>query len=67
MFLTHAELEALTGYLIPAGQARWLETRGWRFERNRAGKVIVSRSYAEMMMGGSAPKAPEPKFGAIGG
>ena len=67
MFLTYAELRELTGYLAPAAQARWLEERGWRFERNRTGRVIVSRAHAEAMMGGGAPKVAGPKFEAIGG
>lgn len=67
MFLTDAELRELTGYVTAAGFVRWLDARGWRYERSRAGKVIVSRSHAEAMMGGGAPKAPGPKFEAIGG
>lgn len=67
MFLTDDELLLLTGYETPAWQARWLEERGWTFVRNRAGMVIVSRAHAEAMMGGGAPKAPGPKFEAIGG
>lgn len=62
MFLTAPELAQLTGYRMPAHQARWLETRGWRFERNRAGLVIVLRSYAEAMMGGGKARSPEPRF-----
>ncbi len=65
MFLTDAELHKLTGYVAPAAQARWLEERGWRFERNRAGRVIVSRAHAESMMGGAAPRVAGPKFEAI--
>lgn len=67
MFLTDAELRELTGYVTAAGFARWLAARGWRFERNRAGKVIVSRAHAEAMLGGGKAKPPEPKFAAIGG
>lgn len=68
MFLTEDELRTLTGYLVPAAQARWLEERGWRYERNRAGKVIVSRAHAEEMLGHTNPVAAyTPKFGAIGG
>lgn len=67
MFLTDDELRELTGYVSAAGFIRWLDARGWRYERNRAGKVIVSRSHAETMMGGATPKAPQPKFNAIGG
>lgn len=66
MFLGEGELVILTGYVTPAGQARWLEARGWRFERNRAGKVIVSRAHAELMMGGAAARQePEPNFAAL--
>ncbi len=67
MFLTDDELRELTGYVTAAGFVRWLDARGWRYERNRAGKVIVSRSHAEAMMGGAVEKAPRPKFDAIGG
>lgn len=66
MFLTDPELQQLTGYVLPAAQARWLTTRGWRFERNRGGRVIVLRSYAERMLGGAGPKEPEPNFAALG-
>lgn len=59
MFLTDAELRELTGYVTAAGFARWLAARGWRFERNRAGKVIVSRAHAETMLAGGEPKAPD--------
>ena len=68
MFLTPADLQTLTGYKTAAGHARWLDERGWRYERDRAGRVIVSRGYAETMMaGGVAPRAAQPNFGAIGG
>lgn len=67
MFLTDDELRELTGYVSAAGFARWLDARGWRYEKSRAGKVIVSRAHAEAMMGGQAPKVAGPKFEAIGG
>ena len=67
MILSDDELVALTDYELPAYQARWLEERGWRFERGASGKVKVSRAHFEAMMGGGAPKAPSPKFNAIGG
>ncbi len=68
MFLTPADLEQLTGYKSPSGHARWLDARGWRYERDRAGRVIVSRAYAETMMaGGQAPRVAQPNFAAIGG
>lgn len=67
MFLAPAELEDLTGYKVPAYQARWLEERGWRFVRNAAGRVMVSRAHAEAMLGGAAAKVAGPDFSAIGG
>ncbi|MBK8916394.1 MAG: DUF4224 domain-containing protein [Phycisphaerales bacterium] len=67
MFLTDDELTELTGYKSAAGFARWLDARGWRYERNRAGRVIVLRSYAARMMGDGEPRQMEPRFGAIGG
>jgi hypothetical protein len=67
VFLTPADLEQLTGYKVPAKQAAWLEERGWRFVRNAAGRVMVSRAHAEAMLGGSAPKVAGPDFAAIGG
>lgn len=65
--LSHEELVALTDYELPARQARWLDERGWRYERGASGKVKVSRAHFETMMGGGAAKAPGPNFAAIGG
>lgn len=68
MFLTPAELEQLTGYKTPAGHAKWLDARGWRFERQRAGGVVISRAYVETMLaGGTAPRPGQPNFAAVGG
>lgn len=67
MFLTDDELRDLTGYQTPAGFARWLDSRGWRYERARGGRVIVSRHYAETMMGGGSQRVAQPNFAAIGG
>lgn len=65
MFLTVEELAALTGYKMAAGHARWLEARGWRFERTRGGAVVVLRSYAETMLGSGPGRAAEPRFDRI--
>lgn len=44
MFLTRAELVELTGYQIPAWQARWLVAHGWRFERSATAGGRSSRA-----------------------
>lgn len=66
MFLTDEELRTLTGYVTAAGFVRWLDAHGWRYERNRGGKVIVSRSHAEVMLGGAATRPQEPNYKALG-
>ena len=65
MFLSDQELERLTGYKSPAGFVRWLEARGWRFERTRGGAVIVSRVYAEKMLGAGSGRGVEPRFDRV--
>lgn len=50
MFLTQDELSELTGYQLPAWQARWLVAHGWRFERSATGRPIVSRAHAESQL-----------------
>lgn len=67
MFLTPSDLEQLTERRMPAAQARWLDARGWHYERGANGGVKVLRSYAEAMMGQATPKVAAPNFGAIGG
>ena len=42
MFLSKSELEELTGYSRFSAQIRWLKSRGYRYERNAAGRPIVS-------------------------
>ena len=55
MFLTPAELAALTGYQIAGWQIRWLKERGWRFEVSATGRPVVARAYADQRMVGAAP------------
>ena len=50
MFLTRAELAELTGYQLPAWQARWLDAHHWRYERSIKGDVIVLRTHAESQL-----------------
>jgi hypothetical protein len=60
MLLTHAELQELTGYRLPAHQIRWLRDHRWAFEVGGDGKPKVLRSHAERRLGGvdSAPSEP---------
>ena len=58
MFLTRAELAELTGYQLPAWQARWLVAHGWCFERSISGRPIVLRSHAESRLSDPSTAAP---------
>lgn len=58
MFLTAEEIRTLTGYKRAADQCSWLEKRGWTFERSAAGAPVVSRSHAEMKLGGDSKATP---------
>lgn len=62
MFLNDEELFELTGYRRNADRCRWLEERGWKFERSAVtGRPVVSRSYAESKLSGTPVKV-EPKL-----
>lgn len=62
MFMTDEELFELTGYRRNSDRCRWLEERGWKFERSAVtGRPVVSRSYAESKLSGTAVKV-EPKL-----
>ena len=68
MFLTESELFSVTGRQQPSAQVRWLRVNGWVFEVAGTGRPLVSRSYAEKRLGGSATDAPapiRPDFSAI--
>lgn len=68
-FLTSDEIEALTGFKLPARQVNWLHTKGWRFEINGNRRPIVARKYAEKMLGcGEAEESGYvPNFSAMQG
>lgn len=57
LFLTGAELLALTGYQGMTNQRKWLEARGWSHEVNAIGRPVVSRAYCEKRLGVSADSA----------
>lgn len=70
MFLTPAELEALTDFRLPSAQKRWLVKHGWEFEVSGMGRPKVLRAYAEQRMGLAVAKPKgqtEPDFSAWGG
>lgn len=67
IFLTSDELEALTGFKLPTRQAKWLSSKGWRFEINGNRRPIVARKYAENMLGCGVPEehSYRPNFSAM--
>lgn len=58
MFLTRDELAELTGYQLPAWQARWLDAHNWRYERSISGRPIVLRAHAESRLSDPSTAAP---------
>lgn len=67
MFLTAADLEALTGYKLPAHQRRWLTRHGYPFDVAASGRPVVARSYVEMRLGGkiASPAKTTPNLAAL--
>ena len=65
MFLSPADLTDLTGYQIPAYQARWLEKNGFPFELSAFRKPRVLKAYVEQRLGLASAKPlaqTEPDF-----
>lgn len=69
LFLSHEEIEILTGFKLPMRQVAWLRTKGWRFEINGNRKPIVAHKYAEKMLGCGGPEENtfRPNFSALQG
>lgn len=59
MFLSHADLHALTGYRLPKLQIRWLRENGWRFAVNCRGKPIVAQAERDAQLVSGKPAQPE--------
>jgi hypothetical protein len=61
--LTEEDVRALTGYVQPAAQVRWLQRTGFRHELDGRGRVLILRSWLD----GSAqvPGRRTPNFAAI--
>jgi hypothetical protein len=67
IFLMPEEVEVLTGFKTPARQVAWLRIKGWRFELNGNRRPIISRRYAEMLLGcgGHQDQPAKPDFAAL--
>lgn len=67
MFLSPETMADLTGYERHADQRKWLSSHGWTFEVSKAGRPVVSRAHAEMMLNPStaSSKAWKPNIAAI--
>ena len=52
MFLTDADLEALTGYQRPRWQKAWLRERGYPHETDSQGRPRVLRAVVLKRLGG---------------
>lgn len=64
MFLTPADLQALTGYRRAHEQIKWLRARHWVYELGGDGRPRLLWAYVNRMMGGvdSTPPTREPKL-----
>jgi len=62
MFLSDPEMQRLTGYRRPSTQARWLSRRGYRFEVNALGKIIMLSSAVDQKLSPSAASPKKPNF-----
>jgi hypothetical protein len=56
VFLTSQQLEQLTGHRRPSAQRRWLDERGWRYDFNAKGHLIVHELEAERKLCSSGAK-----------
>ena len=67
IFLILEEVEVLTGFKTSARQVAWLRTKGWRFELNGNNRPIISRRYAENLLGcaGLNEQPIKPNFAAL--
>jgi hypothetical protein len=54
MFLSDAELEALTGYARPRWQKVWLRQNGYPHEIDGQGRPRVLREFVQRRLGGAA-------------
>lgn len=68
MFLTHQEIERLTGRKRPSAQIRWLRKKGYKIDVNGLGEPILAiAEYTRKNVGGSYARNEEPNWGALNG
>lgn len=68
MFLTHAEIERLTGKKRHKAQIRWLRENGYKLEINGLGEPIVTIAEANRkLIGGTRRQEQEPNWSALSG
>ena len=67
IFLLPEEVEVLTGFKTSARQVAWLRTKGWRFQLSGINRPIISRRYAETLLGcgGHYEQPSRPNFNAL--
>jgi hypothetical protein len=68
VFLTPEDLQRLTGNVRPTRQAHWLRERGWRFDFNAKGEVVVHELEAERKLcsgGAKERRRTEPDLKAL--
>lgn len=57
--LSPEDVARITGKARPSAQARWLTGRGWRYDRNAKGEVVIHEREAERhLCGGKAGRGP---------
>lgn len=60
MYLTADNLAELTGLTQAAAQIKWLEKRGWKFERTAQGQPRVTVAYHAARLETLESATPEP-------
>lgn len=56
-FLDGEELATLIGRKSKAVQRAWLDSHGWRYEINAAGRAVAGCVYARLKLAGVKPNA----------
>ncbi len=56
-FLDGQELATMIGRKQTRAQRAWLDSHGWRYEINAAGRPVVGRVYARLKLAGVKPNA----------
>jgi hypothetical protein len=68
MFLTHAEIERLTGKKRHKAQILWLREHGYKVEPNGLGEPIVAiAEYNRKAVGGARRQEQEPNWSEMHG